>query len=255
MRGDAATPLTLYALSVMESLDNSFTKGRDSMTETGNYNFKYVSLSDMASSIPTFFHAVARLRRELGDKAHLADEYIEMLCDASNAMYPAEIAEDGFDAGRELHGICRDIVEGKNSMRSNPFHETAARYIKAHPIEQGDISTRTWIYLIALYGDYLEYAVNEYSAHMDAKAAHELHGRSITDMRETIMNAVDPDDGVSVFSSMEFSYNEFFSVMPSLALYLRGAAYQFIDGLMHVDADTKRRVYQIILDNLPPESE
>lgn len=247
-------PLTLHTLSDMESLDDSITKGRDGMKETSFYKFDYSVLSDMARSLSTFFCDAGLLRRALGDEAHLAEEYVEMLLEAANAMYPIDIAEDGFDAGRELHGICRDIVEGANQLSAHPFHNTASLYIHKNPISEGDRTTQIWVYVVALYASYLEYAVNAFNAHMNAEALKAMQGQSFDAVRESILG-IAGEEGRGFFHGMEASYDEFFSLMPALAVYLRGSAYYLVDAMMHVDADTKRRVYQIILDNPLPEIE
>lgn len=211
-------------------------------------NFGSLSGFDVAGSWDAFIKAAGALRERLGANAFLADRYIGFMLGAANSFHSESINADGFDAGRDLYGLCQSIVNGECDKLDHPFYETASTYINAHPLPGIGRHALAWTYFVPLFGTYMEYSVADYAQKIEENAAEVADDAMLEELRHRIIDALDGDKD-ALYEAMIARFSECFAACSTLSSYLNGATYQMIEALSSSDRVTGRCVFQVLLDH------
>lgn len=124
-----------------------------------------VGRTDIASlkqTMDEFFELSNTIRQRLGKQGYLLDKYISLLLQAANVTLAFDAADSGLRTVGELHSICHSALDGSERFRDHPFYEHAKAYIDAHPLDFQEDRTKTSLYVIALFHDYMEYATGKF---------------------------------------------------------------------------------------------
>ena len=104
---------------------------------------------------------VAAVRKQLGEKRYLMDNYLSYLLQGANAVLLYNAVESGFNLTSELHHLCQSVMKGKSDCTDHPLYDRVKEYIETHPLSYLEAPTKVNLYCIALMDSFLEYAAEK----------------------------------------------------------------------------------------------
>ena len=113
------------------------------------------------------FHAFLTLarsiRKRLGARAYMLDEYIRQLLIACSIPLEEEFFDREDSATNALAASCRMVAKGggQKSAQANGCYSIVRAYAQAHPLQNQVDNTRSLIYFCSLLDDHLAAAIRK----------------------------------------------------------------------------------------------
>lgn len=196
-------------------------------------------------ALQEFSELAVGTRRRLGRQAYLLDEYISLILEGANATLLHSAAESGFGASAELRQLCLGIMDGKTDCAEHPLYEKAMAYIAGHPLAYQERHTKLNLYCIALAGDYLEYAVGEYTRQQKESLQLVLDVVHLRDLYRKIGAIIGGEDALE---QLNLLLRQRFMLVTPMAAFLQGLTNDLLYALTSRDIETSRLTVQLWLE-------
>lgn len=196
-----------------------------------------VSLKDRWNLFDRLIAEVNKVRRQLGEQAHLIDEYMASLIEADNWTLAYEAGNERFDHQEELLEMCRIVVFEREVKTDHPFFTKVKTYIELHPFTEIEPQIRVPLYVILLSKEFFEYRLQAY--YTDKEAQLNENAAALSAQRErigTILCSHEPLQKVN-----DLFFQSFVAVTP-VTCFMQG----FLNELMYA-LNAKDRKSSIIL--------
>lgn len=222
-------------------------EGRDTMNIYWEYEdiFGRAETTHLNRTMEEFMMLANSIRRKLGSKSYLLDQYISMLLEGAEAARLFTAAERGFGAMSELRQMCSRAMEGKNDPEEHPLFETVREYIHSHPLDCQDDYTQRAFYWAALSGKFTEYVAKQYwytlkeaqRVRYDIVALRDLY-------RQVSMMLGDENE----MERLNLLFRQRFLFVPAMLGFLQGVTNDLTQTLIVRDPETGKLIFQLWLD-------
>ena len=189
-------------------------------------------------------HARA-VRKRLGKKFYLLDRYLNCMLTAVNHSLAYCASSDGFDTSCELRGMCRDILTGRERMKSHPFYGQAKTYIEKHPLDCQEDATKAALYAAALTHDFLETAAKRFCEEQEESVSDVLDIAELRELYRKICVLLGGEEEMQAINSL---FRQRFLLITPINAYLQGLTDDLLYELTYQDKESSRTVFQLLLD-------
>ena len=197
-------------------------------------------------SFEAFFDHAREIRIRLGRNKGLLDEYLSLLFDASAAALSHNMTPSGLSAAGQLSSICVGEVMGRPQNTYNAFYHTARDYIRSHPLFMSDPHTKTAIYTSRLCGEFSMYSAKQFFDKMCEKIRKSVDCDRINELNIRINRHLREEEPMQTLDRL---FRERFLISAAMAIYLQGITTQLIYSLSCYDSETRKKVFQILMDS------
>ncbi len=185
---------------------------------------------------------IRRLGCQLGKQRYILDNYlasaIQLLCD----VVPYDVADDASSAACELREICRDILLDAEREQKSQYYRKAEEYIHSHPLEYQEIHTKTNLYFIELFPEWLELSVNKF---LLEQSEADYRPSDIVDVRaggRELSELLNEDD----VSRLNQLLQQRFLPQPPVNIFVAGMINDYAGTLVCRDEETGRFLFQLL---------
>ena len=196
-------------------------------------------------SYEAFWKQVSSIRRQLGKRGYLLDNYMAALFTVVRDNSTLGSYEEGFGKVSEQRPAVKAIIEGTDT--DNPLRETMAASVGAHPLGLQEHYTITAFHCCEKAGDILTY-VTERFIHKQ-----ELEIGPLTDiplLLETYRDIWGDLGGEEPMEKLNALFVQCFMPVTPMLAFLQGFTTDLIYNLMGRDRESGRLIFQIMLDEM-----
>ena len=193
-----------------------------------------------------FFELAATIRRRLGKQGYLLDKYISCVLEGANTTLLQVSADSGFRSASGLRLLIRSVMDGKPDYADHPLYEKAKEHIETHPLTYQERQTTLDIYCIALAGDYLEYAAQNFAKEQRRVIQAVFDIIYLRDLYRKISTVI---GGEEQLERLNLLIRQRFLIVTPMAGFLQGLTNDLLYSFICRDAETNRQIFQLALDN------
>ena len=201
-----------------------------------------VKLRDISTR---FWQQVAAIRKELGNRKYLLDEYLSNLIDAVSMTQIDNVTTISTNAGFALVEICTGIVHGEEKRTEHPFYPYAKTFIEEHPLRFLEPLTKVAIYWSLLSDKFYETACKDFSDKIMESFYTEIDLSLMNERYEDICELLGEEESMESFNLL---FQQRFLLSDSITVFMQGASPQIASWLEYRDQETSRQVFQLLLD-------
>lgn len=194
-----------------------------------------------------FWLQARSIRKQLGMKVYLFDNYLELLFNSVNNILAQDAAGEGFDKLTKQRGLLAEICEGKTDSQNHALYEKAKVCIDEFVVGYQERTTQHSLYMVGFTNDALEYETNVYikngtddfSGDIDFIKINNLYGKICIQL-----------GGEEQMEKLNFLFKQRFILVSPMMMFLQGFNNDLIYILTHRDDETHQQVFQLFLEDL-----
>ncbi len=203
---------------------------------------KAAALKDISAR---FWQQAAAIRKKLGNRKYLLDDYLASLIDAVSLTQIDNVTTISTNAGFALVEICTGIVHGEEKRTEHPFYPYAKAFIEKHPLRFQEPLTKVAIYWSLLADKFYETACKDFSDKIMELFYTELDLGYINERYEIICRLLGEEESMESFNML---FQQRFLLSDSITVFMQGASPQMASWLEYQDPETSRQVFQLLFD-------
>jgi hypothetical protein len=186
---------------------------------------------------------IHKIRKTLGRKSYLLDNYLKLLFTGFTAVLGWQIAEDGFQLYGGLRKLCLAAIDG--AAMDDPFYGRVASYIQEHPLDFDCQYTKAGLYTLQLAEEYLHLTTPQTLARYRQEIGRNIDiiliGSLYTQMTKLC--------GESPLEVLNEAIRKQYAAVNATDLLLQGFYSHMCYSLAERDDETGREMFLLMLDN------
>lgn len=205
---------------------------------------------DISMSIQLFeeelLSVVRRQRLQLGKQRYALDNYLATAIGLLSCVIPYDVADDGSSTACALRKMCREILLNTEQEAKSPFYKKAEEYIQSHPLEYQEIHTKTNLYYLALFPEWLEECIPQF-LHEQSEADHRPWDLvDVRGMGHELAQLLCEDD----VSRLNQLLQQRFLPQPPVSIFIAAMINDYANTLITRDLETGRYLFQLALEEM-----
>lgn len=203
-----------------------------------------IELDELLAAEADFFQTALEVRRRLGTKAYLLDNYLFHALKIVNARMPVDIVE----LGREAFGqITREVAVARDGEECGIAQKSqiqdALSYFQAKFQEK---YTTSKLAAIRVAPDMLSSLLSEFAKDYMFELLSVYDELRVDALFQEISHSV----GEELMERLNAAIKTRFIIAPPINLFFQGFTNYYLDILNSVDIETNKQLFQLILDDL-----
>lgn len=202
----------------------------------------------------SIFRLAKQIRKYLGKKGYLLDNYLATYLDCICCIPPEEVADAGFQAAGGFQAIFFSLLNGTGDKNAHPLYQSMENSFQQLTDSLTYQEKYTKVCLLFCYhaDDMLAYAATEfreeYAQKLQDTMMDELH---FEDLYQQITNLA----GKQMIDDLLHKLHQFFLADLLEKVFLRGFFEDLAHRLTDRDAETGKLMFQLFIDHLPDSTE
>lgn len=201
------------------------------------------------NSIQSIFKLANEIRGKLGTQGYLLDSYLSLILEAANSTLAYESADEGFEAGSQLHTLCFDVMDGKEVYKDHPFYEAVKKECEERRYAYQEKHTIMSLHYIFLSDPYLEHAFQLFWMEQERNLERCMDTIKLNNLYEKITLLI----GEDLMEQLNQLIKERFFIVTVVAGFMQGFTNDLLYCLIYRDDETNKRVFQLLMDHLSKE--
>ena len=210
--------------------------------ETEDY-VKGLSVDSVIEAELEFFKVMKAIRKRLGAKQYLLDQYVKKTLGAINHHLSYEHANVGFEECGSLRRICTEVLNGCGD-KSHPMYSAVKGQIEKYRVKFQEPETLRAVAFTVVFGEFLKVSTEQFIQ----GEADELEAIVDNLKQQELFDTISVIVGEQEMEHLNFAIKRRFLLVPAANNYLQGLSNDYLYSFLHRDKETERHVFQILLD-------
>lgn len=199
----------------------------------------------LRDSLWTLLEQAAAMRRDLGKRGYLIDQYLSKLFWMLEKNNVENLGDKGYRGVDSLRELCRFAVRGQEKDAAG-FKEIK-EFVEAHPLPFLEERTKIEYYTVQTADTYLKVCFKKFNDWELEKMCQRYDVEDLAEISRSIEKFLGGDDSLNRLNHhyfdtvFRFRYND---------LYLRGFMDNLVYSLLERDRETSRYVFQLLIDGI-----
>ncbi len=201
----------------------------------------------------SIFRLAGRIRRELGPKGYLLDNYLGLVLQGLNMGVTGEAVEEGTEAAYQFQlRLLSHIVDGTEPEEPHPLFDHVREVYQRYPKIRSFQERRTRLYLLMALAEeeLLEHALSQFLAKQERFLIGSGDIVSLNELYDKIVCLADQ----SFMEELDQRLRQRLQVTSMLSAFIQGYANDLLFQLTWRDPETSRQIFQLLLDILSEET-
>ena len=201
----------------------------------------------------SIFRLAGQIRRELGPKGYLLDNYLDLVLQGLNMVVTGEAVEEGTEAAYQFQlKLLSHIVDGTEPEEPHPLFDHVREVYQRYPKIRSFQERRTRLYLLMALAEeeLLEHALSRFLAKQerfligygDIVSLNEFYDKIVCFANQSFMEELNQ------------RLQRRLQVTSMLSAFIQGYANDLLFQLTWRDPETSRQIFQLLLDILSEET-
>ena len=201
----------------------------------------------------SIFRLAGQIRRELGPKGYLLDNYLGLVLQGLNMGVTGEAVEEGTEAAYQFQlKLLSHIVDGTEPEEPHPLFDHVREVYQRYPKIRSFQERRTRLYLLMALAEeeLLEHALSRFLAKQERFLIGSGDIVSLSELYDKIVCLTDQ----SFMEELDQRLRQRLQVTSMLSAFIQGYANDLLFQLTWRDPETSRQIFQLLLDILSEET-
>ena len=201
----------------------------------------------------SIFRLAGQIRRELGPKGYLLDNYLDLVLQGLNMVVTGEAVEEGTEAAYQFQlKLLSHIVDGTEPEEPHPLFDHVREVYQRYPKIRSFQERRTWLYLLMALAEeeLLEHALSRFLAKQERFLIGSGDIVSLNEFYDKIVCFANQ----SFMEELNQRLQRRLQVTSMLSAFIQGYANDLLFQLTWRDPETSRQIFQLLLDILSEET-
>ena len=201
----------------------------------------------------SIFRLAGQIRRELGPKGYLLDNYLDLVLQGLNMVVTGEAVEEGTEAAYQFQlKLLSHIVDGTEPEEPHPLFDHVREVYQRYPKIRSFQERRTRLYLLMALAEeeLLEHALSRFLAKQERFLIGSGDIVSLNEFYDKIVCFANQ----SFMEELNQRLQRRLQVTSMLSAFIQGYANDLLFQLTWRDPESSKQIFQILLDVLPGEA-
>lgn len=207
--------------------------------------FGQLPLARLADAYLDFFKLAGDIRSRLGRKTYLLDNYIAQLFDAIEEAYSSPTQLGGSESIASLYSICQASRHPDRHL-PHPFFNQARDFIRSHPLDFADKSTKTWLYVTILANAYITASAEAYREEFNTIMDKHLDRGEFNNTYRKITDLLGSEEQLE---QLNLLFKARFLAVPAQSAFYHNINNELIEALTPRDPETSLQIFQLLLNH------
>lgn len=201
----------------------------------------------------SIFRLAGQIRRELGPKGYLLDNYLDLVLQGLNMGVTGEAVEEGTEAAYQFQlRLLSHIVDGTEPEEPHPLFDHVREVYQRYPKIRSFQERRTRLYLLMALAEeeLLEHALSQFLAKQERFLIGSGDIVSLNELYDKILCLADQ----SFMEELGQRLRQRLQVTSMLSAFIQAYANDLLFQLTWRDPETSRQIFQLLLDILSEET-
>ncbi len=201
----------------------------------------------------SIFRLAGQIRRELGPKGYLLDNYLDLVLQGLNMVVTGEAVEEGTEAAYQFQlKLLSHIVDGTEPEEPHPLFDHVREVYQRYPKIRSFQERRTRLYLLMALAEeeLLEHALSRFLAKQERFLIGSGDIVSLNEFYDKIVCFANQ----SFMEELNQRLQRRLQVTSMLSAFIQGYANDLLFQLTWRDPETSRQIFQLLLDILSEET-
>ena len=201
----------------------------------------------------SIFRLAGQIRRELGPKGYLLDNYLDLVLQGLNMVVTGEAVEEGTEAAYQFQlKLLSHIVDGTEPEEPHPLFDHVREVYQRYPKIRSFQERRTRLYLLMALAEeeLLEHALSRFLAKQERFLIGSGDIVSLNEFYDKIVCFANQ----SFMEELNQRLQRRLQVTSMLSAFIQGYANDLLFQLTWRDQETSRQIFQLLLDILSEET-
>ena len=201
----------------------------------------------------SIFRLAGQIRRELGPKGYLLDNYLDLVLQGLNMVVTGEAVEEGTEAAYQFQlKLLSHIVDGTEPEEPHPLFDHVREVYQRYPKIRSFQERRTRLYLLMALAEeeLLEHALSRFLAKQERFLIGSGDIVSLNEFYDKIVCFANQ----SFMEELNQRLQRRLQVTSMLSAFIQGCANDLLFQLTWRDPETSRQIFQLLLDILSEET-
>ena len=201
----------------------------------------------------SIFRLAGQIRRELGPKGYLLDNYLDLVLQGLNMVVTGEAVEEGTEAAYQFQlKLLSHIVDGTEPEEPHPLFDHVREVYQRYPKIRSFQERRTRLYLLMALAEeeLLEHALSRVLAKQERFLIGSGDIVSLNEFYDKIVCFANQ----SFMEELNQRLQRRLQVTSMLSAFIQGYANDLLFQLTWRDPETSRQIFQLLLDILSEET-
>lgn len=193
------------------------------------------------------FRLAGQIRRQLGTKGYLLDNYLALVLRGLDMGATTEAAEDGTEASYQFQlRLLSHIVDGTEPEEPNPLFDYAREIYEQHPEIHSFQEHRTRLYLLMALSEenLLEHALSRFLTKQEHYRIGSGDIVSLNELHDKVACLVDD----ALLEELDQQLRRRFQVVSMASAFIQGYTNDLLYQLTWRDPETSKQIFQLLLD-------
>ena len=201
----------------------------------------------------SIFRLAGQIRRELGPKGYLLDNYLDLVLQGLNMVVTGEAVEEGTEAAYQFQlRLLSHIVDGTEPEEPHPLFDHVREVYQRYPKIRSFQERRTRLYLLMALAEeeLLEHALSRFLAKQERFLIGSGDIVSLNEFYDKIVCFANQ----SFMEELNQRLQRRLQVTSMLSAFIQAYANDLLFQLTWRDPETSRQIFQLLLDILSEET-